>query len=119
MVCFILLLYILCITGDYPPSSTTNIKRRELLPSKIFPDKERTRGGFLSTQFLSNESLSSGYSTDQHDDLHTKNQQLGERRDHLLGENTLSKTIKRKVMKSRTQMQGVLFFNILIVSEFL
>merc|ERR1719320_571092 len=84
-------------TGDYPPLSTTNIKRRELLPSKIFPDKERTRGGFLSTQFLSNESLSSGYSTDHHDDLHTKNQQLGERRDHLLGENTLiSKTIKRK-----------------------
>ena len=75
------------------------MRRRGLLASKTFPDRERTREGSLPTQFLCNEILSSGYNTDQHDDIPTDTNEdylLWNRREpeenNLLHENTTRDT---------------------------
>ena len=99
------------------------MRRREILPSKTYPDRERIRGEkiFQPGHVLSTESISSGYNTDQFapvdtDTMDTQDYELWERRRPVTDpshEDSPGIGRNRKIMRSRAQVHKVLM-NMLI-----
>jgi len=108
--------------GHFSPLSTPSMRRREILPSKTYPDRERIRGEkiFQPGHVLSTESISSGYNTDQFapvdtDTMDTQDYELWERRrpvtdyhsheDNPSHEDSPGIGRNRKIMRSRAQVK--------------
>ena len=105
------------------------MRRREILSSKTYPDRERIRGEkiFQPGHVLSTESISSGYNTDQFapvdtDTMDTQDYELWERRRPVTGpshednpshEDSPGIGRNRKIMRSRAQVKKVLLNMIL------
>ena len=95
--------------------STPSVKRREILSNKTFQTKERIRGEFLPAHVLSNESISSGYNTDQFapvstDTMDTQDYELWERRrpETPTHENSPRIQKNRRVIRNRAQVKKVI-----------
>ena len=110
--------------------STPSVKRREILSNKTFQTKERIRGEFLPAHVLSNESISSGYNTDQFapvstDTMDTQDYELWERKRSVTEDYSPTRiTRNRRIMRSRAQVQKVSLCKVTILctihfSEFL
>merc|ERR1719233_2780610 len=100
--------------GHFSPLSTPSMRRREILRSQTSPDRERTRGDkiFQPAHVLSNESISSGYNTDQFAPVHTdtmdtQDYELWERNRPVIDDPSQDyspRIVKnRKIMRSRAQ----------------
>jgi len=102
--------------GHSSALSTPSMRRREILPSQTYPDRERTRWEkiFQPAHVLSTESISSGYNTDQFAPVHTdtmdtQDYELWERKRPVTddpGHEVSPRVVRnRKTMRSRAQNQ--------------